>query len=116
MGLVTMGASMEAIRRETSMVDIMGVLQTAEDQIVDQHSMENLVIQARLVGSTVAIMLVIQMVLPLGQVDQQIVGVKDVPMALAQMDWVHPTVMVMEVHLNARSQAGKAAKDAVKFG
>ena len=60
-GLVTMGASMEAIRRETSMVDIMGVLQTAEDQIVDQHSMENLVIQARLVGSTVGIMLVIQM-------------------------------------------------------
>ena len=98
-GLVTMGASMEAIRRETSMVDIMGVLQTAEDQIVDQHSMENLVIQAHQVGSTVGIMLVIQMVLPLGQVDQvdqQIVGVKDVPMALDQMDWVHPTVMVME--------------------
>ena len=60
-GLVTMGASMEAIRRETSMVDIMGVLQTAEDQIVDQHSMENLVIRARPVGSTVGISQVIQM-------------------------------------------------------
>ena len=61
LGLATMMASMEAILRETSMVDIMGVLQTAEDQIVDQHSMENLVIQARPVGSTVGITVVIQM-------------------------------------------------------
>jgi hypothetical protein len=60
-GVITMGASMEAILRETAMLDIMGVLQTAEDQIVDQHSMENLAIQAHLVGSTVVIPVVIQM-------------------------------------------------------
>ena len=39
----------------------MGVLQTVEDQIVDQHLMENLVIQAHPVDSTVGITVVIQM-------------------------------------------------------
>ena len=48
------------VTMEVSMEPIWGNLQTAEDQIVDQHSMGNLVIQEHPVGSTVGITLVIQ--------------------------------------------------------